>query len=187
MEPLKRFVFQTKNRQKYLTVHLSITFLFLSLLHAVRISVPFFRGEASRFCCSWVFFVCVSCLTHSFLLSFTSLVWVQAVAEITSCLGNFTNFSRSASPGLKQGAEKNGLFCALVWSEWIKFFFCDIDKRWKTRMQKSANKNRSILVVMQACTRARNWKNPRTAQWLEFTHAQCWFVEVKKLCLKTLN
>lgn len=61
---------------------------------------PVFRGEASGFCCSWVFFVCVSCPTHSFLLSFTSLVWVQAVAEITSCLGNLTNFSRSASPGL---------------------------------------------------------------------------------------
>ena len=45
----------------------------------------FFRGEASHFCCSWVVFMCVACPTHNF-LSFTSLVWVQAVVEITSCL-----------------------------------------------------------------------------------------------------
>ena len=77
----------------------------------------FFRGEASHFCCSWVFFVCVACPTYNF-LSFTSLVWVQAVVEITSCLGNFANFSRFASPGLKQVKSVWDQNFSLVTSWW---------------------------------------------------------------------
>ena len=154
MEPLKRFVFQTKNRQKYLTVHLSISFLFLSLLHAVRISVPFFRGEASRFCCSWVFFVCVAYPTHNF-LSFSSFFGSRQQSRRSHlCWVTLKNFSRSASP---------------VRSEWFPFeknFSFVTSTKDEKRAKKSANKNRSTCLL--SCKRARR---KIRAQWLEFTHA----------------